>query len=142
MRDIVWAPEKDTKKDLPLALLVHFGNYQGPSLTTTGNGLPLLPIFRSRRKFYRGAINCSRTQFSITIAYAITVHKAQGMTVQKTVLNVTNRDFAPDLNYVAISRVKTLDGILFKEAFDYERFHSRMSDTMKMRIADVKRRNE
>jgi hypothetical protein len=81
VRNIVWASEKDIKKDLLFALLVYFGNYQGPFLITTGNGLLLLPIFRSRRKFYRGAINCSRTQFFITIAYAITVHKTQGMTV-------------------------------------------------------------
>jgi ATP-dependent DNA helicase PIF1 len=121
---------------------VHFGNYQGPSLTTIGNGLSLLPIFRSRREFYRDTINYSRTQFPITIVYAITVYKAQGMTVQRAVLNVTDRDFAPGFSYVAVSRVKTLNGILFEETFDYERFHSRISDTMKMRIADVKRRSE
>jgi hypothetical protein len=32
-----------------------------------------------------------------------------------------DREFAVDLRYVAILRVKTLDGLLFEEPFDYDR---------------------
>jgi hypothetical protein len=99
-----------------------------------------VPVFRSRKEFYRDAINCSRTQFPVTIAYAITIHKAQGMTLQRAVLNVTDRDFVPGLSYVAVSRVKALNGLLFEEAFNYERFRGKQSETMQMRIADVERR--
>jgi ATP-dependent DNA helicase PIF1 len=111
----------------------------GPSLGNEG-GHSLVPIFRSRRDFYRGAASCFRTQFPITNAYAITVHKAQGMSVKKAVLNLTARDFVAGLSYVAVSRVKSLRGILFEEPFDFERFRVRISDTVKSRLADRERR--
>ena len=100
----------------------------------------MVPIFRSRRDFYRGAASYSRTQFPVTNAYAITVHKAQGMTVEKAVLNLSSRDFVPGLSYVAVSRVKTLRGILFEESFDYERFQVRQNETVRSRNADRERR--
>jgi len=38
----------------------------------------------------------------LTVAYAITVHKSQGMTVDKAMLNLTGKDFAPGLAYVGV----------------------------------------
>ncbi|KIX04765.1 uncharacterized protein Z518_05635 [Rhinocladiella mackenziei CBS 650.93] len=95
---------------------------------------------RAGRDFYYGAVSCSRIQFPITNAAAITVHKAQGMTVKKAVLNLTARDFVAGLSYVAVSRVKSLRGILFEEPFDFECFRVRISDTVKSRLADRERR--
>ncbi|KAH0826840.1 hypothetical protein AYO21_07253 [Fonsecaea monophora] len=137
VRDIVWKADVDWRQEPPLALIVQFDRYEGPSLQNEGT----VPIFRSRREFYRGAVNCSRKQFPVTVAYAITVHKAQGMTVERAVLDLTERDFAAGLSYVAVSRVKTLSGILFKESFDYERFQVRPSETVKARNADRQRRS-
>ncbi|KAN0079069.1 hypothetical protein V8E54_005582 [Elaphomyces granulatus] len=68
--------------------------------------------------------------------------KAQGITVSRAVLNISSRDFTPGLTYVAVSRVKSLGGLLFEEAFDFERFRSRESDTMRMRREDTERRAE
>jgi hypothetical protein len=39
----------------------------------------LVPIFRSKREWIKGAVTLTRTQFSMTEAYAITIHKSQGM---------------------------------------------------------------
>ncbi|OAL29706.1 hypothetical protein AYO20_09090 [Fonsecaea nubica] len=71
----------------------------------------------------------------------MTVHQAQGMTVDRAVLDLTERDFAVGLSYVAVLRVKTLCGILFKQPFDYERFKIRPSETVKARNADRERRS-
>lgn len=38
----------------------------------------VVPIFRATRDFLRGVAECTRTQFPLTIAYAITLHKSQG----------------------------------------------------------------
>ena len=102
----------------------------------------LVPIFRSRREFYKGgnAVACTRTQFALTVAYAITVHKAQGMTLDQVVLSLAERDFAAGLTYVAISRVKTLNGILFDEPFDHQRLKTKPSNSTRMRQADYERR--
>jgi ATP-dependent DNA helicase PIF1 len=82
----------------------------------------------------------SQLEFPVTNAYAITVHKAQGITVERAVLNLSSRDFVPGLSYVAVSRVKTLRGILFEESFDYERFRVRQNETVSSRNADRERR--
>jgi ATP-dependent DNA helicase PIF1 len=68
------------------------------------------------------------------------VHKAQGMTVSRAVLNIADRDFVAGLSYVAVSRVKTLRGILFEEPFDYERFQPRTTETARSRLIDRERR--
>ncbi|KAJ5908685.1 hypothetical protein N7495_001367 [Penicillium taxi] len=46
----------------------------------------------------------------------------------------------PGLTYVAISRVRSLEGVMFKESFDFERFKLKHSITLEMRLADVYRR--
>ncbi|KAI0617906.1 hypothetical protein TUN199_10107, partial [Pyrenophora tritici-repentis] len=50
------------------------------------------------------------------------------------------RDFQPDLTYVAISRVRTLHGILFEESFDFNRLKTKTTTVAVMRAADLTKR--
>lgn len=71
----------------------------------------------------------------------MTIHKAQGITVSKAVFNITEKEFALGLTYVTLSRVKSLDGILFEEPFDYERFlRKKPHPSMVMRHEDAQSR--
>jgi ATP-dependent exoDNAse (exonuclease V) alpha subunit len=73
------------------------------------------------------------------VAYAITVHKSQGLTVSRAVLDISEKDFSSGLTYVVISCVKMLAGILFDNVFDFEWFRPGHSERALMRLADITR---
>ena len=50
-------------------------------------------------------------QFPIRLAWAITIHKAQGKTLDRVLIDFGHGAFAPGQVYVAISRCRTLQGI-------------------------------
>lgn len=55
----------------------------------------------------------SFTQFPLRLAWAITIHKSQGLTFEKAVIDA-GRAFAPGQVYVALSRCTSLQGIVLK----------------------------
>ena len=51
------------------------------------------------------------TQFPVKLAYALTIHKAQGQTYKSVAIDLGNGAFAPGQTYVALSRCVSLDNL-------------------------------
>ncbi|ANG84477.1 ATP-dependent DNA helicase [Microbacterium aurantiacum] len=51
------------------------------------------------------------TQFPLRLAWAVTIHKSQGKTYERAVIDLGPGAFAPGQTYVALSRLTSLDGL-------------------------------
>jgi hypothetical protein len=47
------------------------------------------------------------------MAWGITIHKSQGLTLEKVVVDLGAKDFSAGLSFVAISQAETLQGLAF-----------------------------
>ena len=57
------------------------------------------------------AVNGSFQQFPLMLAWAVTIHKSQGKTLERVRVDLAGGAFAPGQVYVALSRCTTLEGI-------------------------------
>lgn len=108
--DIVYCDSIDPEK--AAFILVKFENYYGPTLD---NGC--VPITRVIFSWSTNHHYCTRFQFPLTLAYAITVHKSQGLTLWKVVLHFDSHEFMAGVFYVALSRVRSKDDLMICGSF-------------------------
>lgn len=145
--DISWAEGANVENDPPQIIMVAFDNYTGPPFLLPGGeelrdgGRPVVPILRVQHEFVLRAGTGLRKQFPLLVCYAITVHKSQGITLDKVVYDISEPEFASGLSYVAVSRVKTLDGLMFESPFDRSRIcRQEPVRSMQLMISDYEAR--
>ena len=101
------------------------------------NGIPILPIVPLKTTFEINGQTVSHTQLPLRLAWAVTVHKSQGLTLPKIKLGLGKREFSTGLTFVALSRVKALDGIMFVDQFDWTRVKKKLGGSqLRNRLQD------
>ena len=73
--------------------------------------LPVLRPVTSTFKSRNGKLRLERYQYPIVLAWAVTIHKVQGLSLDRAVMDLGKNVFAHGMAYVALSRVKSLEGV-------------------------------
>ena len=106
--------------DLPIAVLVKFDAYCGPSFFDIPYCVPITPVTAS---VHIGNKTLERQQLPLTLAWALTIHKSQGMTLEKAWIDIGKKENTLGITYVAISRVRNLSSLVI-EPIPYDRLTS------------------
>ena len=106
--------------NLPAMLICRFPAYKGPSFMPE-LGDHLVPVFPVQRDWMSGGKSYSRTFFPLLLAYSMTIHRSQGVTMQRIMINIGDREFACGLTYTAVSRVRSLKHLAFYPFPNFDR---------------------
>lgn len=81
----------------------------------------------------------SFTQFPMTLAWAVTIHKSQGKTFDKVIIDLGLGTFAHGQLYVALSRCTTMSGVVLKRPVDRRHI---MMDQRVVKFLDEERKEK
>ncbi|XP_057866341.2 uncharacterized protein LOC131073844 [Cryptomeria japonica] len=110
VREIVYN-DGEHPPQLPLFVVVQFQNYTGPPWDHNNpTNIPIPPISRGLRR-----------QMPLKMAWALTIHKSQGLTLQRATIDIGNID-QQGMTFTAISRVRNLTSLHIHPAFTFERY--------------------
>ena len=123
---ISYTPKNQQPPDLPIAVIVKFDEYTGPSINNkVPQCVPICPITAVSDTIR--SVN-ERQQLPLKLAWAITIHKSQGLTLSSAWIDIGKTEKTPGISYVAISRVKTLSSCII-EPMSFERLTSLKKST-------------
>ena len=100
---------------LPSAVLVKFHDprvgriHSIPVPGCDSEAVEIRPI--SAKFFAQQGVTLQRTQLPLVPCWAATIHKVQGLSLDAAVIDLGPSMFEDGMAYVALSRVRTLDGV-------------------------------
>ncbi len=75
-------------------------------------------VYNREAKKIESEIIGSFTQYPLRLAWAVTIHKGQGKTFEKIIIDIGKGTFANGQTYVALSRCTSLQGIVLKKPIE------------------------
>ena len=122
---------------LPVAVIVKFDSFSGPSFTD--NKPSCVPIPPITAIVQCGNVVHERQQLPLTLAWALTIHKSQGMTLNKAWVDIGKKESTLGITYVAISRVRNISSLVI-EPMTFERLQKiKNSELLKYRLKEEQR---
>lgn len=92
-----------------LGVIKEFNSF-GEPVVTTKNGMDISVSPQSWKIEEEGKVKAEISQYPLRLAWAITVHKSQGMSLDSMEVDLT-KSFVKGMGYVALSRVRSLEGM-------------------------------
>ena len=104
-------------------------------------GVLIVPITPIKTTFETKGRSVARTQLPLRLAWAVTVHKSQGLTIESRAwIGLGRTEFCSGLTFVALSRAKSLDTLVLVEKVDYSRVQKLGGRNLQFRNDDLARR--
>ena len=120
---------------LPSVVIVQFEKYTGPScMSSSANCVPIIPCTCTSQALGQ---EFERTQFPLKLAWAITIHKSQGLTLDSAWVDLGKSERSLGLSYVALSRVRNLEDMII-EPFTFDRLKA----ITKVKGFEIRKREE
>ena len=106
--------------NLPRVVIVEFEQYTGPDYLGMKKCVPIIPT--SNTWYNDSQKQCIRTMLPLILGYGITIHKSQGQSMDKVLIDIGKKEFACGLTYTAISRCRKIEDLAFLPFFNLPRF--------------------
>ena len=132
----VAVPPPPPSRPSPTVVFVEFDSvYSGPRLQPSS----VVPIVQRCFVWTAGGRSLARQQFPLTLCWATTVHKSQGLTLDRAVVKLGNKEISTGMTYVALSRVRRLEDLCLY-GVDFPRLTAlSKSATLRERLAEEER---
>jgi ATP-dependent DNA helicase PIF1 len=133
-----------------LGKVEEFNSFGDPIIRTNG-GMLFTVAPQSWKIEEEGKIKAEITQLPLRLAWAITVHKSQGMSLDSMEVDLS-KSFVKGMGYVALSRVRSLGGMKLlgfndmslevnEEVLEMDKKFQEMSDTAVEKLQDMSRKD-
>ena len=118
--------------------MIYCPTYTGPQFFRETERVNWVPI--NIHTVYSANVNANRSQMPFRLAYAITVHKSQGATLESGVIDFTDSERSLGSSYVQLTRFKHINSFLVMP-FPYSRITSsiKKSSCLKARTQEEER---
>ncbi len=129
-----------------LGFVVDFNSFGDPVIETN-NGMKFSVTPQSWKIEEEGKVKAEISQLPLRLAWAITVHKSQGMSLDAMEVDLS-KSFVSGMGYVALSRVRSLGGMKLlgfndmslevdSEVLEKDREFQKMSESARRVLADM-----